>query len=198
MLKKTGELEMVIDYQALNLMTDKNRYPLPRIDDLSDKLQGSQFFTSLDAGSSFHQILLQESHHPITASRTPFGHYQFRMLPFGLKNAPATFQAAMNKVFNPNKYEADGTINPLAALSDFVLVFIDDILIFNKPAGEHLKHVRKVMQVLREHKILIKASKCTWGQEEVPCVKVHPRKIQADWPEPQSLTELQQFLVTPS
>ena len=122
LLKKIGELEMVIDHQALNLMTVKNCYPLPRIDDLSDKLQGSQFFTSLDAGSSFHPVLLQESDHPKTAFSTPFGHYQFRVLPFGLKNAPATFQAAMDKVFNPNKYEADGTINPLAELSDFVLV----------------------------------------------------------------------------
>ncbi len=204
-LKKTGELQTVIDYRALNKMTVKNRYPLPRIDDLFDKLQGSQFFTSLDAASGFHQILLQESDRPKTAFRTPFGHYQFCVLPFGLTNAPATFQAAMNKVFNPNKYEADGTINPLSELSDFVLVFIDDILIFSKSAEEHLKHVRKVMQVLREHTILIKASKCTWGQEELPYlghivskdgIKVDPKKVQAvsDWPEPQNLTELQQFL----
>ena len=186
-------------------MTIKNRYPLPRIDDVFDKLQCSQFFTSLDAASGFHQVLLQESDCPKTAFRTPLGHYQFKVLPFGLTNAPATFQAAMNKVFAPNKYDAYGNIDPLAELSDFVVVFIDDILIFSKSAEEHLEHVRRVMQVLRDNKILIKASKCSWGQEELPYlghivskdgIKVDPKKIQAvaDWPEPQTLTELQQFL----
>ncbi len=204
-LKKTDELRMVTDYRALNKMIIKSQYPLPRIDDLFDKLQGSKFFTSLDAASAFHQILLQESDRPKTAFRTPFEHYQFWVLPFGLTNAPATFQAAMNKVFAPNKYDVDGSVNPLSELSDYVLMFIDDILIFSKSAEEHLEHVRKVMQVLREHKILIKASKCTWGQEELPYlghivskdgIKVDPKKIQAvaDWPEPQNLTELQQFL----
>ena len=131
-LKKGGDLRMVIDYRALNKLTVKNRFPLPRIDDLFDKLQGSQYFTSLDAASGFHQILLQESDRPKTAFRTPFGHYQFRVLPFGLTNAPATFQAVMNRVFEHPKFLADGSINPLSAMSDFVLVFIDDILIFSK------------------------------------------------------------------
>ena len=103
---------MVIDYRALNKLTVKNRCPLPRSDDLFDKLQGSQYFTSLDAASGFHQILLQESDKPKTAFRTPFGHYQFRLLPLRLTNAPATFLAVMNRVFEHPKYLADGSIKP--------------------------------------------------------------------------------------
>ncbi len=204
-LKKGGELRMVIDYRALNKLTIKNRFPLPRTDDLFDKLQGSQYFTSLDAASGFHQILLQESDRPKTAFRTPFGHYQFRVLPFGLTNAPATFQAVMNRVFEHPKFLANGKVNPLAAISDFVLVFIDDILIFSKTAEEHVEHVKIVMDVLRQNSILIKMSKCSWGQTELPYlghivskdgIKVDPKKIEAvsSWPEPTNLNEIQQFL----
>lgn len=130
--KKDGSLRMVVDYRALNKLTVKNRYPLPRIDDLFDKLHGAKYFSSLDAASGFHQILLKEEDRPKTAFRTPFGHYQFRVLPFGLTNAPATFQAVMNRLFNQPKFNADGTENPMHILSEFVLVFIDDILIFRK------------------------------------------------------------------
>ncbi len=147
---------MVIDDRAPNKLTIKNRFPLPRIENLFDKLQGSQYFTSLDAASGFHQILLQESDRPKTAFRTPFGHYQFRVLPFGLTNAPATFQSVMNRVFEHPKFLVDGKVNPLTAISDFVLVFIDDILIFSKTAQEHIEHVRIVMDVLRQNSILIK------------------------------------------
>ncbi len=204
-LKKGGELRMIIDYCALNKLTIKNRFPLPRIDDLFDKLHGSQYFTSLDAASGFHQILLQESDRPKTAFRTPFGHYQFRVLPFGLTNAPATFQAVMNRVFEHPKFLANGKVNPLAAISDFVLVFIDDILIFTKTAEEHVEHVKIFMDVLRQNSILIKVSKCSWGQTELPYlghivskdgIKVDPKKIEAvaSWPEPTNLNEIQQFL----
>ena len=204
-LKKGGALRMVIDYRALNKLTVKNRYPLPRIDDLFDKLQGSQYFTSLDAASGFHQILLQESDRPKTAFRTPYGHYQFRVLPFGLTNAPATFQAVMNKIFDHPKFLANGEINPLAALADYVLVFTDDILTFSKTAEEHAEHVKSVLTVLRQQSILIKESKCTWGQTELPYlghivskdgIKVDPNKVQAvaDWPQPTNLNEIQQFL----
>ena len=93
--KKTGELRMVVDYRALNKVTVKNRYPLPRIDDLFDKLFGAKYFSCLDAASGFHQILLKEADKPKTAFRTPFGHYHFKVLPFGLTNAPATFQTVM-------------------------------------------------------------------------------------------------------
>ena len=135
------------------------------------------------------------SDRPKTAFKTPFGHYQFRVLPFGLANAPATFQAVMNRVFEHPKFLADGSINPLSAMSDFVLVFTDDILICCKSAEELIKHVKTVMSVLRQQSILIKMSKYAWGQTELPNlghivskdgVKVDPKKIQAvaDWPEP--------------
>jgi len=203
--KKDGSLRMVVDYRALNKLTVKNRYPLPRIDDLFDKLHGAKYFSSLDAASGFHQILLKEEDRPKTAFRTPFGHYQFRVLPFGLTNAPATFQAVMNKLFSQNKYNADGAENPMHILSEFVLVFINDILIFSKTAEEHKKHIDIVLQLLREHKILIKPSKCVWGQTELPYlghivgqdgIKPDPKKIQAvvDWPRLTTVREVQQFL----
>jgi len=107
--KKSGELRMVIDNRALNKLTVKNRYPLPRIDDLFDKLHGAQYFTSLDAASGFYQILLKEEHRPKTAFRTPMGHYQFKVLPFGLTNAPVTFQAVMNRLFCQPEYNVEGT-----------------------------------------------------------------------------------------
>ena len=103
---------------------------------------------------AFTKILLKEEDRPKTAFRTPFGHYQFRVLPFGLTNAPATFQAVMNRLLSQNKYNADGTENPMHILSEFVLVFIDDILIFSKTAEEHKKHIDIVLQLLKEHKIL--------------------------------------------
>ena len=103
---------------------------------------------------AFTKILLKEEDRPKTAFRTPFGHYQFRVLPFGLTNAPATFQAVMNRLLSQNKYNADGTENPMHILSEFVLVFIDDILIFSKTAEEHKKHIDIVLQLLKEHKTL--------------------------------------------
>ena len=163
--KKTGELRMVVDYRALNKITIKNRYPLPRIDDLFDKLFGAQYFSCLDA---FHQILLRDEDKPKTAFRTPFGHYQFGVLPFGLTNAPATFQAVMNNLFNPPKFNADGSLNPRHQLSEFAIVFIDDILIFSKSADEHKRHVEIVLSELRKHRILLKPSQCVWAQAELP------------------------------
>lgn len=154
---------MVIDYCALNKLTVKKPYPLPRIDDLFVKLQGSQCGTSLDAASGFHQILLQESDRPKTAFRSPFGHYQFRVLPFGFINVPATFQTIMIRVFDHPKFLANGKVNPVSALSDYVLVFIDGILIFSKSAEEHVQHVKTVMEVLRQHSILNQNVKNVYG-----------------------------------
>ena len=166
--KKTGELRMVVDYRALNKLTVKNLYPLPRVDDLFDKLHGAKYFSSLDAASGFHQILLKPEDRPKTAFRTPFGHYQFKVLPFGLTNAPATFQTVMNKLFNPPHFNSEGNKQTGPSLSDFVLVFIDDILIFSKTAEEHKQHLRIVFDLLRKEKLQIKPSKCVWGQTELP------------------------------
>ena len=203
--KKTGELRMVVDYRELNKLTVKNRYPLPRIDDLFDKLHGAQYFTSLDAASGFHQILLKPDDRPKTAFRTPFGHYQFKVLPFGLTNAPATFQAVMNRLFDQAHFAADGTSHAGELLSDFVLVFVDDILIFSKTAEDHARHLRTVFELLRKEKLQIKPSKCVWGQTELPYlgfivgkdgIKPDPKKVEAvtAWPTPTSVKEVQQFL----
>ena len=202
--KKSGELRMVVDYRALNKITVKNRYPLPRIDDLFDKLFGAKYFSCLDAATGFHQILLKDADKPKTAFRTPFGHYQFRVLPFGLTNAPSTFQAVMNNLFNPPKFRADGSLNPKHKLSEFAVVFIDDILVFSSTAAEHKLHLQAVLSELREHKVLIKASKCVWGQTELPYLghiiskdgKPDPKKVQSvvDWPQPTCLREGLQFL----
>lgn len=158
--KKDGTLRMVVDYRPLNKLTVKNRYPLPRIDDLFDQLHGAKYFTSLDTASGFHQILLREEDWPKTAFRTPFGHNQFKVMPFGLTYAPATFQTVMNRLFNPPQLTADGTGNADTHLSTVTTVFIHDILVFSKTAAEHVQHLRTVLDVLRKNEIYLKPSKC--------------------------------------
>jgi len=135
-MKKDGAMRMCIDYRELNKITKKNRYPLPRIDDLLDSLAGAQVFSSLDLQSGYHQILLNDSDVEKTAFRSPLGHYQFRVLPFGLTNAPATFQALMNRVFGND-------------IGKFVLVYLDDILIYSKSKEEHEKHLVAVLDKLK-------------------------------------------------
>ena len=190
--KKDGTLRMCIDYRALNKQTVKNRYPLPRIDDLLDQLHGSCVFTSLDLQSGYHQIRITDDDVEKTAFRTHRGLYQFRVLPFGLSNAPSTFQAAMNAVLGP-------------VLGKFCLVYMDDILIFSKSAAEHAEHVRSVLQLLRENKFYCKLSKCTFGKAETEFlghviskegIKADPRKIAAimNWPVPKDVSGVRSFL----
>jgi len=152
--KKDGSLRMCIDYRALNKITVKNKYPMPRTDQLLDVLSGAQVFSSLDLQSGYHQIRIPQEDISKTAFRTPFGHYQFKVLSFGLTNAPATFQAAMNGIFRP-------------LLGKCVVVYIDDILVFSKTHEEHAKHLRQVLQILQNQDFRVKLSKCEFAKSEV-------------------------------
>ena len=191
--KKDGTLRMVIDYRGLNRITIPDRYPLPRIDDLLDKLQGAVCFTSLDLLSAYHQIRLQDDDVPKTAFRVPFGHYEFKVLPFGLTNAPATFQRMMNKVFHD--FIAEG----------FVVVYLDDVLIFSKTEEEHQEHLRRVFARLREEKLFVKLKKCSFCQPELRYlgfivgkhgIRIDPDKVAevTKWLPPQNINEVRQFL----
>lgn len=190
--KADGTLRMCVDYRALNALTVKNRYPMPRIEDLFDKLAEGKVFTSLDLQSGYHQIRITDEDVPKTAFRTPMGHYEYLVLCFGLTNAPATFQAEMNRIFAPY-------------LNKFVVVYLDDILIFSKTAAEHVEHLRLVLEALRKHKLYAKRSKCDFHQPEVKflghivgqgVIKVDPTKVATvtAWPEPKTVAELRSFL----
>jgi hypothetical protein len=152
--KPDGSLRFCLDYRALNKITAKLRYPLPRIDDLLDSARGSQFFSALDLAGGYYQIRIAEEDVPKTAFCTPFGHYEWRVLPMGLSNAPSTFVQAMNSVFE--KY-----------IGDFVLVYLDDILIMSRTPEDHLEHLRVVFSTLREHNFQVKLSKCKFFKEQI-------------------------------
>ncbi|XP_060962018.1 uncharacterized protein LOC133032169 [Cannabis sativa] len=144
--KKDGTMRMCIDYRELNKVTIKNRYPLPRIDDLFDQLQGKKVFSKIDLRSRYHQLRIKNEDIPKTAFRTRYGHYEFMVMSFGLTNAPAAFMDLMNRVFK--EY-----------LDQFVIVFIDDILIYSKTEEEHEEHLRLTLQRLREHPLYAKEQK---------------------------------------
>ncbi|WVZ76490.1 hypothetical protein U9M48_024465 [Paspalum notatum var. saurae] len=153
--KKDGSRRMCVDYRALNDVTIKNKYPLPQIDDLFDQLQGACVFSKIDLRSGYHQMKIRPSDIPNTAFITRFGLYEYTVMSFGLTNALAYFMNLMNKVF-------------MEYLDKFVVVFIDDILIYSKTEEEHEEHLRLVLQKLREHKLYAKLSKCEFWLDQVP------------------------------
>ncbi len=152
--KKDGMLKMCVDYRAFNKATMKNRYPLPRIDDLFDRLSRAKVFSRIDLRSGYYQIRIVERDEKKTTCRTRYGSYEFLVMPFGLNNAPATFCTLMNDIFRE-------------WLDDFVVVYIDDILIYSSSLEEHVEHLRKVFQRLRENKLYAKFEKCEFGVTEV-------------------------------
>ncbi|GJW19865.1 reverse transcriptase domain-containing protein [Tanacetum coccineum] len=190
--KKDGSFRMCIDYRELNKLTIKNRYPLPRIDDLFDQLQGSSVYSKIDLRSGYHQLRVREEDIPKTAFRTRYGHYEFQVMPFGLTNAPAVFMDLMNRVCKPY-------------LDKFVIVFIDDILIYSRNEEEHASHLRIILELLRKEKLYAKFSKCDFWIHIVQFLghlidnqglHVDPAKIEAvkNWTSPATPTEVRQFL----
>ncbi|GBG75628.1 hypothetical protein CBR_g20258 [Chara braunii] len=190
--KKEGEPRMCIDYRGLNAITVKNAEPLPRIDDLLDRVQGAKYFSKIDLKSGYHQIEVHPDDQYKTTFRTRYGHYEFIVMPFGLTNAPTTFQRCMNDLFRP-------------WLDRFVVVYLDDILVFSKTLEEHQGHLRQVLEKLREANFKINAKKCDWAKTQVlylghvldgDGVKLEDCKIAEirDWPTPRTLTELHLFL----
>ncbi|GJT84962.1 putative reverse transcriptase domain-containing protein [Tanacetum coccineum] len=145
--KKDGSFRMGVDYQELNKLTVKNRYPLPKLDDLFDQLQGLSVYSKIDLRSGYHQLRVREEYIPKTAFRTRYGHYEFHVMPFGLTNTPAVFMDLMNRVCKPY-------------LDKFVIVFIDDILIYSKSKQEHEEHLKLILELLKKEQLYDKFSKC--------------------------------------
>nr|GEZ51536.1 putative reverse transcriptase domain-containing protein [Tanacetum cinerariifolium] len=138
--KKDGSFRTCIDYRELNKITMKNRYPLPRIDDLSDQLQGSNVYSKIDLRSGYHRLRVREQDIPKTAFRTRYEHYEFQVMPFGLTNVHAIFMDLMNRVYKPY-------------LDKFVIVFIHDILIYSKNEKEHEEHLKAILKLLKKEKL---------------------------------------------
>jgi hypothetical protein len=190
--KKDGTQRMCVDYRSLNEVTIKNKYPLPRIEDLVDQMKGASMFLKIDLRSGYHQLKIRESDIPKTAFRTWYGLYEYTMMSFGLTNAPTYFIYLMNKVF-------------MEYLDKFVVVFIDDILIFSKTEEEHEKHLRLVLEKLKSIQLYAKFSKCEFWLTEVAFlgyvistrgVSVDPGKVKdvLNWMPPTTASEIQSFL----
>jgi transposase InsO family protein len=190
--KPGGAWRMCIDYRGLNKVTVKNGYPLPRIDGLLDQIGSAKYLSKVDLLSGYWQVRVGELSVPKTAFNTIFGKFEFLAMPFGLTNAPATFQAMMNKALSPY-------------LTEFCVVYLDDILIFSNSLEEHCEHLEKVLSVLREQKLYAKPSKCVFAVEELEfCghivgngkVRPMPEKLEVikSWPKLRNVHDVRQFL----
>ena len=190
--KKDGKIKLSIDYRQLNKVTMKNKYPLPRIDDLSDQMRGAKVFSKIDLRSGYHQVRIKEEDIHKTNFRIRYGHYEFLVVPFGITNAPATFMRLMNSVFS-------------MYLDKFVLVFLDDILIYSKNEEEHEEHLRMDLKLLREHKLYAELSKHDFYKNQIHYlghiiskdgILVDLENIEAimNWPTPKNVTVVRYFM----
>jgi hypothetical protein len=190
--KKDGSQRLCVDYRSLNDVIMKNKYLLPCIGDLFDQMRGARVFSKIDLRSGYHQMKIRPSDIPKTTFSTRYGLYKFTVMSFGLTNAPAYFMNLMNKVF-------------MEYLERFVVVFIDDILIYSKSESDHEEHLRLVLQKLRDNQLYAKYSKCEFWIGEVPFlghiifnggISVDPAKVKeiVAWSIPTTVTEIQSFL----
>ncbi|KAF8753263.1 hypothetical protein RHS01_06867 [Rhizoctonia solani] len=190
--KKNGKRRMCIDYRALNANTVKNSYPLPLISNLIEKLRGAKCFTALDLKSGYNLVRIKEGDEWKTAFKTKYGLFEYLVMPFGLCNAPATFQHFMNDILRD-------------ILDVYVIVYLDDILIFSKSREEHVTHVREVLKRLQKHKLYCQLEKCRFFQDQVHYLGIiangegvcaDPEKISkaVDWATPQTVKGVQEFL----
>jgi hypothetical protein len=190
--KKDGTQRICVDYRSLNEVTIENKYPLPRIEDLFDQMKGASVFSKIDLRSGYHQLKIWESDIPKTTFRIRYGLYEYTMMSFGLTNAPAYFMYLMNKVF-------------MEYLDRFIVVFIDDILVFSKTMEEHEGHLRLVLEKLRSNQLYAKFSKCEFWLTEVAFlghvisaggVSVNLGKVKdvLNWMPPTTVSVIQSFL----
>ena len=190
--KPDGSLRMCIDYRGLNKLTVKDRYPIPRIDDLLDILAGSSVFSLLDMAQGFRQIRINEDDVHKTAFNTRYGQFEWVVMPFGLTNCPAMLQRVMNMIF-------EGYID------SFVMIYMDDVMVFSKTVEDHLIHLDKVLARLAEYEFKVRLDKCFWGKLELEFlghllsgagIRPSPSKVKvvAEWQRPQNLDELRVFL----
>ena len=190
--KKDGTWRLCNDYRSLNKITIKNRYPIPWIDDLLDQLRGAKFFTKIDLKFGYHQVPIDPTDVWKTAFKSKEGLFEWLVMPFELTNSLATFMRMMNDVLRP-------------FINSFLVVYLDDILVFSKTWEEHLQHVEQVLSTLQDHGLYANKEKCYFGIKSIKYlgyvidsegVHVDPEKIQVikDWPAPRNLTELRSFL----
>ncbi|KAG8377434.1 hypothetical protein BUALT_Bualt08G0032500 [Buddleja alternifolia] len=190
--KHDGSLRMCVDYRALNKVTVKNKYPIPLIADLFDRLGNAKIYAKMDLQKGYYQVRIAEGDEPKTVCITRYGSFEWLVMPFGLTNAPATFCMLMNKIFHPY-------------LDWFVVVYLDDIVVYSNSIDEHADHLRTVFQVLRENELYVKKEKCSFAKEEVPFLghiighgklQMDEAKIRAivEWEPPTKVTELRSFL----
>ncbi len=190
--KKDGSLRPCIDYRGLNNITVKNTYPLPLMSSAFERLQGASIFTKLDLRNAYHLVRIREGDEWKTTFNTPRGHFEYLVMPFGLSNSPAVFQALVNDVLRD-------------MVDQFIYVYLDDILIFSSSLQEHVQHVRRVLQRLLENGLFVKAEKCAFHAQSVPFlgfivspegVRMDPDRVKAvvNWPTPDSRKALLRFL----
>jgi hypothetical protein len=190
--KKDRTLRLCIDFRQLNKVSVKNKYPLSRIDDLFDQLKDAKIFSNIDIRSGYHQVRIKDEYISKTSFRKRYGHYEFTVVSFGLSNAPVVFMCLMNGVFRDY-------------LENFVIVFLDDILVYSMSEEEHEKNLRMVLQVLREHQLYAKFRKCSFYQEQIhylghiiskDAIVVDPKKIESikEWSTPKNVMEVRSFM----